>query len=125
MTASHSINLLPSVFPLLAGNWVEHTSGEMFKIGPKGAFVARNFSLQEMPLYSPPGAIITMRTLPSGSQAQGVLGLSSQVSLDFFCVFAESSSHARIHGSISSDVLHQCCLLDSFTALCFRRCPTT
>lgn len=60
------------------GAWVEHTSGELFKVGPRGAFVSRNFSLSEMPLYSAPGTIVPMRTLPSGSQAGGVLGLSSQ-----------------------------------------------
>lgn len=71
-------NLTAWTFWMPPGAWIEHTSGELFKIGPKGAFVARNFSLWEMPLYSPPGTIITGRTLPSGSSAGGVLGLSSQ-----------------------------------------------
>ena len=37
-----------------------------FNTGP-GSFIARNYSLAEMPLFSPPGTIIPMRTLPDAA----------------------------------------------------------
>jgi hypothetical protein len=77
--ASGFAGLTNWTFWMPPGAWVEHTSGELFKIGAKGAYVSRNYSSWEMPLFSPPGTIVTQRTLPSGSAAAGVLGLSSQV----------------------------------------------
>ena len=42
-----------------------------------GSYLSRNFSISEMPIYSPPGAIIPMRNIPDGA-SQSVLGLSTQ-----------------------------------------------
>lgn len=60
------------------GRWVEWFSWQAFTSpGPHGAFYARNYGIGEMPVFSPAGAIIPMRTLPANGG--GVLGLSAQV----------------------------------------------
>jgi len=44
------------------------TAPDHFNSGP-GSFIARNYSIKEMPVFSRPGSIITMRTLPDASSA--------------------------------------------------------
>ncbi len=41
-----------------------------FNTGP-GSYIARNYSLREAPVFSRPGTILTMRTLPDASSASG------------------------------------------------------
>jgi alpha-glucosidase (family GH31 glycosyl hydrolase) len=53
-----------------------HAGG--WSVGAKsGSYLTRNFSISEMPVYSPPGAIIPMRNIPDGA-SQSVLGLATQ-----------------------------------------------
>ena len=61
------------------GKWVEWYSFEAVTAPPAGAYFARNYSISETPVFSPPGAIITMRNLPKG---EGVLGTASAVPED-------------------------------------------
>jgi alpha-glucosidase (family GH31 glycosyl hydrolase) len=68
----------PWTFWAPPGKWVEWFSWEAFSSpAPHGAFFARRYAIGEMPLFSPPGAIVPLRTLPANGG--GVLGLSSTV----------------------------------------------
>jgi hypothetical protein len=68
----------PWTFWAPPGRWVEWFSWEAFTSpAPAGAFFSRRYAIGEMPLFSPPGAIIPLRSLPAGGG--GVLGISSTV----------------------------------------------
>ena len=59
------------------GKWIEWYSFEAVSGPPStGGYFTRNYSLAEPPVFSPPGAIISMRNLPKGD---GVLGTASAV----------------------------------------------
>jgi hypothetical protein len=68
------------------GQWIEWFSYEKVTAPEStGGYISRNFSITETPVYSRPGTIIPMRTLPAGAN---VLGLSSQVPRELtFTVF--------------------------------------
>lgn len=53
------------------------TSEELHHPAGKGAFFSRHYAIGEMPLFSRPGTIIPMRTLPANGG--GVIGISAQV----------------------------------------------
>ncbi len=60
------------------GTWIEWFSWQAHSApGPEGASYDRRFGLEEMPLFSPPGAIIPLRTLASGSGGAGEQGGSA------------------------------------------------
>ena len=68
----------PWTFWAPPGRWIEWFSWEAFSSpAPAGAFFSRRYAIGEMPLFSPPGAIVTLRTLPPNGG--GVLGISSTV----------------------------------------------
>ena len=68
----------PWTFWAPPGKWIEWFSWEAFTSPPPhGAFFSRRYAIGEAPIFSPPGAIIPLRTLPA--DGGGVLGLSSTV----------------------------------------------
>lgn len=48
------------------------------EVGNTGSYIARNYSLGEMPVFSAPGTIIPLRVLPDSTTGGAVLGLSTQ-----------------------------------------------
>lgn len=68
----------PWTFWAPPGKWIEWFSWEAFTApGPHGAYYSRHYAIGETPLFSAPGTIVPLRTLPSNGG--GVLGISATV----------------------------------------------
>jgi Glycosyl hydrolases family 31/Domain of unknown function (DUF5110) len=68
----------PWTFFAPPGRWIEWFSWEGFTSPAKtGGFYSRNYAIGEVPIFSAPGTIIPLTTLPSNGG--GVLGISSTI----------------------------------------------